>query len=38
MDFAESIFEFQRPGIGHVFLYLAIEGVVLMMLTIIVEV
>ena len=38
VEFADSVFEFNRPGIGHVFLYLAIEGPLLMLLTIVIEV
>lgn len=36
--FAENIFQFDRPGIGSVLTYTAVEGVVLLLFVVLVEV
>ena len=38
IKYADSAFEFSTPGIGHIFLYMAVEGIVFLVLTIIIEV
>ena len=38
VQYFSSPFEFSRPGLGHVLLYLAIEGTLYLLLTLIIEV
>ena len=38
VEYAESVFEFLSPGIGHIYLYMAVEGVLFLVLAIIIEV
>ena len=38
VEYADSVFQFSSPGIGHIFLYMALEGLFFMILTIIIEV
>ena len=38
VEFTENIFDFKRPGIGHVYLYLALEGLFLITFAILAEV
>ena len=36
--YAESVFDFSRPAIGHIFLYLFLEGIVFLLLAMLIEV
>ena len=38
ITFSESSFEFLRPAIGHIFVFMFAEGVIFMALTILIEV
>ena len=38
VNYVNSIFEFQDPAIGHILLYQALEGVLFIVLTILIEV
>ena len=38
VNYADSVFEFKRPAIGHIFLYLFVEGLLFITFTILIEV
>ncbi|XP_019855200.1 PREDICTED: ATP-binding cassette sub-family A member 3-like [Amphimedon queenslandica] len=37
IEYADSVFQFLSPGIGHIYLYMALEGVFFLLLAIIIE-
>ena len=37
-DYVDSIFEFSNPGIGHIWLFMALEGLLFFTLTLLIEV
>lgn len=38
VTYAENIYDFDKPALGHIYVYLAVEGVVYMSLTLLMEV
>lgn len=38
VEYTTNIFDFSPPGIGHIFIYMTLEGIVFMALTILIEV
>ena len=37
-DFADSLLEFHKPGVGLIFLYMSVEGIVFFIITLVIQV